>query len=730
LRAHGSQYLRIELLLTLLAFPLAAAGCGPRQVWGVPEETLRADLASGRYTSLASVDFDTQNPGDALALSPEAPFYLSFVFDTLDRPAQSVAMLELASSRGPSPWKEEAAAGLAEHYNQLKSWDRAAATARRLLGSKVTGSLEQRARRALVEALYWTKDDAAVLEESSHLATPDAEVRLFRAVSSLRLGLPAAHDLVMGLFLDERVSPLHGRFASFLAAEPGYQPLFSTAEQSLIEGKNQLMQGAWAKALPLLESAISGADPAPLAHSALLMDMGSSYVLAGRSAAGAVFMEALAGKLAGQPRIDALEQAGKLFRRARNYPRAMRSLQLVAAQAPSAEQRDRARWFILDIVFSESDPDLADKVHAESLTWSDASYFSDLLEDRISGDVSARRWPTLASLRAALVEKGPDLIVAELDYILARAWQEGRLQRLPAPLSARSLFADAVSRDPGGYYGILAASMLGEIPDRAVAGSDAADGQAAGTMDPLIQGFLAFGLHDQAYTLLWAQRQDMGNAQLLDAARRFAAAGDLRGSMYFTGALARRRKLTMDELGLYYPRGYGTLLEQLAAGAGIPDHVLYGLVREESYFDADVVSNAGAVGLSQLMAATAAPVARTLKIEDPDLKDPSTNLAIGVRHLKDLLSNVDSPTKALLAYNAGLSRVRQWERAAPGLPADLFIESVPIAETRGYVRKILVSSVMYAFLYRDTDPREAALSFFGIKQGTLEPAPTVGPRAQ
>jgi hypothetical protein len=67
--------------------------------------------------------------------------------------------------------------------------------------------------------------------------------------------------------------------------------------------------------------------------------------------------------------------------------------------------------------------------------------------------------------------------------------------------------------------------------------------------------------------------------------------------------------------------------------------------------------------------------------------------------------------------------VRQWERAAPGLPADLFVETVPIAESRGYVRKILVSTVMYAFLYHDADPRDAALSFFSIAPKALEPVP-------
>jgi soluble lytic murein transglycosylase len=190
--------------------------------------------------------------------------------------------------------------------------------------------------------------------------------------------------------------------------------------------------------------------------------------------------------------------------------------------------------------------------------------------------------------------------------------------------------------------------------------------------------------------------------------------------MNFMGAVGRTRRLTREELELYYPRAFFRYIEALSVDSGIADHLLYGLVREESYFDARVVSAAGAVGLSQLMPSTAVDTARKLRMVDPDLRDPGTNLAIGVRHFHDLLARTGSVPQALLAYNAGLNRLRQWDRASPGLPADLFVESAAIAETRDYVRKILVSSVMYAFLYHDADPREAALSFFSLSPKALE----------
>lgn len=280
-----------------------------------------------------------------------------------------------------------------------------------------------------------------------------------------------------------------------------------------------------------------------------------------------------------------------------------------------------------------------------------------------------------------------------------------------------------------GYYGILASSFLGELPDRAVPAAQPEEPESKALLDPLVMGFLPFGLAQQAYNRIWPARDSLSEAQLVDAARRFAQAGDTRSSMYLVGAIARRHRLTLDELQLFYPKAFGNLIEPLAAGAGVPDHILYGLVREESYFDADIVSSAGAVGLSQLMPATAASVAVRMRMTDPDLRDPTTNLTIGVRHLKDLLSKVDSPTKALVSYNAGLTRLRQWERAAKGFSADLFVETLPIAETRQYIRKIFVSAVMYAFLYRDADPREAALSFFGIEKKPMEAPADPRPRA-
>ncbi len=521
----------------------------------------------------------------------------------------------------------------------------------------------------------------------------------------------------------QKVSSLHGRAYSFITADPTYLQQFSASEQDLLDGKNSLVQGSWAKAIPALEGVLASIDPQAVADGTLVVDLGSAYQFAARFAAGAQFMEKLSPRLTGQARVDAMEEAGRLYRKARDFPRAFAQFRAEAAAAATPAQRDRARWFIADMLFETAPTDLTAQIGAESALWSDRSSFIDVLQDRIADLVTARAWRTLSGLWLVLRTTGPDLVCAQLSYLLAREWQEGAVPRLPGspPLTARDLFQDAENRDPTGYYGILAASMLGDMPDRAIPSSSPTE--PAADLDPLSVGFIAYGLPGLAYARLWSTRDSLTNAEIMTAAHKLADAGDYRSSLYFVGALARKRRLSSPELQMYYPRAYAALIDSLAQGTGIPDHLLYGIIREESYFDPKVVSSAGAVGLSQLIPATAADVARGLRIIDPDLRDPTTNLTLGVRHFKDLLSSAKSPTKAMLAYNAGLTRLRQWEKAAPGLPADLFVETVPLAETRDYVRKILVSSVMYAFLYHDADPREAALSFFSIERGPLSPLP-------
>jgi soluble lytic murein transglycosylase-like protein len=117
---------------------------------------------------------------------------------------------------------------------------------------------------------------------------------------------------------------------------------------------------------------------------------------------------------------------------------------------------------------------------------------------------------------------------------------------------------------------------------------------------------------------------------------------------------------------------FGAEIDAAAARYGIDPGLLRGLVRQESGFDPHAHSGAGAMGLTQLMPATAA----SLGVSDP--YDPAQSLDGGARYLRQMLDRFgNDPAKALAAYNAGPGAVARFG----GVP--------PYAETQNYVRNIL-----------------------------------------
>lgn len=158
-----------------------------------------------------------------------------------------------------------------------------------------------------------------------------------------------------------------------------------------------------------------------------------------------------------------------------------------------------------------------------------------------------------------------------------------------------------------------------------------------------------------------------------------------------------------------WPRAYPTSIEPAAAEHKLPSTLLFGLAREESAFDAGVVSWAGAVGLCQLMPPTAADEAADKKLAKPDieaLRDPNLNARLGAAHLARRMK-LGHVALAIAAYNAGPGAVAQWN---PHGPLDAFVEQIPVDETRNYVKKVTGSWVTYSILDGNIDDVTFALT--------------------
>jgi soluble lytic murein transglycosylase len=102
----------------------------------------------------------------------------------------------------------------------------------------------------------------------------------------------------------------------------------------------------------------------------------------------------------------------------------------------------------------------------------------------------------------------------------------------------------------------------------------------------------------------------------------------------------------------------------------------------------------------QLMPGTAQQMARWLKIPHPRLVEllrPDTNIRLGSAYLRKVLDTYQGHrVLATAAYNAGPNRVKRWLPEQGAVPADLWVEGVPLAETRNYVKQVLAHTAVYS----------------------------------
>lgn len=128
--------------------------------------------------------------------------------------------------------------------------------------------------------------------------------------------------------------------------------------------------------------------------------------------------------------------------------------------------------------------------------------------------------------------------------------------------------------------------------------------------------------------------------------------------------------------------------------------VALGVIRQESSFDAEARSPAGAMGLMQLMPATAAEVARVSGGAVGELTDAAVNVRLGTAYLGAQLDRFRALPPALAAYNAGPTRARDWlagigDPAVGAIDPIDWVELIPFDETRNYVQRIVENVMIY-----------------------------------
>ncbi|MDQ6964350.1 MAG: transglycosylase SLT domain-containing protein, partial [Mariprofundales bacterium] len=189
---------------------------------------------------------------------------------------------------------------------------------------------------------------------------------------------------------------------------------------------------------------------------------------------------------------------------------------------------------------------------------------------------------------------------------------------------------------------------------------------------------------------------------------RWRAAAALASSwQWFDRAiLAAMRSGDIDALRHRFPLAYSREVRRSARSSGLSSSLIWSLIRQESAFNVQASSGAGAKGLMQLMPKTAAMVWRSEhKKSPPNLFDAAVNIHIGSSYFAKIKRRFDgSVPLATVAYNAGPARVKRWLQRQPYREGDLWVASIPFSETRNYVQHVLAYSIVYDWRQKRRHP--------------------------
>jgi len=326
----------------------------------------------------------------------------------------------------------------------------------------------------------------------------------------------------------------------------------------------------------------------------------------------------------------------------------------------------------------------------------------------LAGFIALRRLNDPATAERHFATVGRDS-VSVITRARSAYWEGRALQARQEARRARDRFAAAAGL-PVAFYGQLAALALGEDGPRLAARINATpaiplprDRQAAFAGSELARAVQTLAdLGDTRRARVFLLRiEDLAR----DATDRAMAARLANAIGRPDHAVWIARRAGADGV-ILMPEGWPT---PYAPPVASPERaVVFAITRQESNFDSEAVSGAGARGLMQLMPATAQTVARRLNIRHQLgmlTADPQHNMRLGSAYLDQMLARFGgSLPLAAAAYNAGPGRVDEWLGAYgdPRMGTDPldWIEMIPFTETRNYVQRV-IENVM---VYRARDP--------------------------
>jgi soluble lytic murein transglycosylase len=438
--------------------------------------------------------------------------------------------------------------------------------------------------------------------------------------------------------------------------------------------------------------------------------------------AAADYREAIA---RGGDAVDLGMEMAKAYGRSGEPVRARELYSSLFEAAPKGPRASTLAYLVADAFQDESggEPQAADSA---------ASWFRLLVDRFPRSERAPRGLARLAQLRFAAGDtEGAARLFREYlaryprgeDARAARYWLGRCAQAAGRAGLARARYTEVLRPAPPDYYDLLARHRLAGGGDDTVAAllsSSSTPPPEALRPDPadtlIAGGSPAAPALVRARALLLLGELDAAQREVDEAVRlsgrsreelrgvaRWALARGIPESGFRIGWALLASGDDPEATRIAYPPAFADYVLLESMETGVPASLLWAIMRQESSFDPAARSPAGAVGLLQLMPATARGEVDRLGFPDFDASDlsrPEPNLHLGAAHLRDLTDALGGDqAAAVAAYNAGLAMADRWRRFPESRDPEGYVERIPFRETRNYVKVVVANAALYEELY-------------------------------
>lgn len=416
---------------------------------------------------------------------------------------------------------------------------------------------------------------------------------------------------------------------------------------------------------------------------------------------------------------------GRFYEKKGKTEKAIEKFYDAMEQAKNDALYDNALWYVLNTSLNKSPVESYKTLEKDINKIKDKNYYNDFFDTLSLRLITTQQWELYKKFSDLIWNKASSEVCSKFSYITARLIQTGYIKDVTKE-QLYEYFKKSLTSGGDLYYKILSIEKLNLSEDEIKEEFKNIGNKKTIYIDlekeKLLYGYADFGLAEEIYDE-YQKLKDNISSECAKKISQFLWQCGANNEKYLIQSIRiasqkvfnSEKDIDTQLLKLAFPQNYNQIIHETCEKFSQKEYLLYALIRSESFFNSSVISNAGAVGLTQLMESTAKDIARKLKIKEYDLTSPDINILFGSFYFEELTRRLNnSIILAIFSYNGGISRVRSWvknssmEFESKNVPNDLFLESLPFAETREYGRKVLSAAVMYGWLYYDTSVTDIA----------------------